>query len=97
MKKKDHTTMGINKLPKEIQNLPELFQRMYEAAPAEIVTLEWVALQAGYRNVGSILNKISEGCGPISFISGKRRVCDRKEAVLWIHGQTRPSYRCPKT
>lgn len=85
--------MDAKQLPQEIQNLPELFQRMYEAAPAEIVPLEWVALQAGYKHVGSIHNKISEGHGPCSFISGKRRVCDRKEAVLWIHGQTRPTFR----
>ena len=46
--------MTIQHLPHEIQDLPELFQRMYEAAPAEIVPLEWVARQAGYKNVGSI-------------------------------------------
>ena len=85
--------MTIQHLPHEIQDLPELFQRMYEAAPAEIVPLEWVARQAGYKNVGSIHNKISEGHGPNSFISGKRRVCDRKDAVLWIHGQTRHTFR----
>ena len=51
--------MTIQHLPHEIQDLPELFQRMYEAAPAEIVPLEWVARQAGYKNVGSIHNKIS--------------------------------------
>ena len=81
------------KLPQEISELPEVFQRMYIAAPAEIVPIEWVALQAGYKNPGSVRNKISEGCGPVSFISGKRRVCDRKEAVLWIYGQTRPAFR----
>lgn len=86
-------TMNDTTLPHEIQDLPELFQRMYEAAPAEIVPLEWVARQASYRNVRSIHNLISEGRGPISFISGKRRVCDRKEAVLWIHGQIRPAFR----
>lgn len=85
--------MDAKQLPQAIQDLPELFQRMYEAAPAEIVPLEWVARQAGYKNVGSIHNKISEGHGPSSFISGKRRVCDRKVAVLWIHGQTRPTFR----
>lgn len=82
-----------SQLPQEISELPEVFQRMYIAAPAELVPIEWVALQAGYKNVGSIHNKISEGHGPSSFISGKRRVCDRKEAVLWIHGQTRPTFR----
>ena len=85
--------MDINALPIEIKELPEVFQRMYEAAPAEIVPLEWVARQAGYKHVGSLHNKISEGHGPNSFISGKRRVCDRKDAVLWIHGQTRPTFR----
>ena len=83
----------LQKIPDEIQSLPELFQRMYEAAPAEIVPLEWVARQAGYKSVGSLHNKISEGHGPSSFISGKRRVCDRKDAVLWIYSQTRPTFR----
>lgn len=85
--------MDLQQVPQEISELPELFQRMYEAAPAEIVPLEWVARQAGYKSVGSLHNKISEGHGPNSFISGKRRVCDRKDAVLWIHGQTRPKLR----
>ena len=84
---------ALQTIPDEIQSLPELFQRMYEAAPAEIVPLEWVARQAGYKSVGSLHNKISEGHGPNSFISGKRRVCDRKDAVLWIHSQTRPTFR----
>lgn len=88
--------MNIQTLPSEIETLPELFHRMYSAAPAEIVTLEWVAQQAGYKNVGSIHNKISEGAGPESFISGKRRCCDRKSAVLWIHSQTRQSFRPAK-
>ena len=85
--------MNAHQLPPEIEALPELFQRMYNAAPAEIVPLEWVARQAGYKNTGSVHNKISEGVGPESFISGKRRVCDRKDAVLWIYGQTRPTFR----
>ena len=84
--------MSTERLPREIAELPELFQRMYTAAPAEIVPLEWVARQAGYRSVGSIHNKICEGHGPASFISGKRRVCDRKDAVLWIHAQTRANF-----
>lgn len=88
--------MNTQNLPPEIAALPELFQRMYAAAPAEIVPLTWVAMQAGYKNPGSIHNKISEGTGPESFISGKRRVCDRKAAVLWIYGQTRQHFRVEK-
>ena len=84
--------MTTYNLPPEIEALPELFHRMYVAAPAEIVTLEWVAQQAGWKSAGSIHNRINSGSGPESFISGKRRVCCRKTAVLWIFGQTRPSF-----
>lgn len=79
-------------LPIEIAVLPEVFHRTYLSAPAEIVRLVRVARQAGYKKPGSIHNKIGEGTGPESFISGKRRVCDRKAAVLWIHSQTRQSF-----
>lgn len=80
-------------IPQQIADLPDTFQRMYIAAPAELVPLSWVAQQAGFRNVGTIHNKIGNGTGPRSFISGKRRVCDRVDAVTWIAGQCRDNFR----